>query len=234
MRSFRRKLAGLRPGGFTLVELAVVSAILAGLAVAVVTYVGSTSQTVNTEMTATVGELRTGVDTSSLGSYGGGSGPAPRVVFVSGAEGWSVADNGATIRCGSAPEDSTAEFLIDGVATTITRASGRSGIKFPQDALFACTSAVPSGQFYGLWDWQEFGGSFEFNADVFHWDVSHVEGSDMENMFLGVVGFNRDLSAWTPGCATDTPPTEAPAGFYPTDPSSWTLPKPSWGAPCPG
>jgi prepilin-type N-terminal cleavage/methylation domain-containing protein len=74
MRSFRRKLAGLRPGGFTLVELAVVSAILAGLAVAVVTYVGSTSQTVNTGMTATVGEVRTGVDTSSLGSYGGGSG----------------------------------------------------------------------------------------------------------------------------------------------------------------
>jgi prepilin-type N-terminal cleavage/methylation domain-containing protein len=74
MRSFRRKLAGLRPGGFTLVELAVVSAILAGLAVAVVTYVGSTSQTVNTEMTATVSEVRTGVDTSGLGSYGGGSG----------------------------------------------------------------------------------------------------------------------------------------------------------------
>jgi prepilin-type N-terminal cleavage/methylation domain-containing protein len=72
MRSFRRKLAGLRPGGFTLVELAVVSAILAGLAVAVVTYVGSTSQTVNTEMTATVDEVRTGVDTSGLGQYGGG------------------------------------------------------------------------------------------------------------------------------------------------------------------
>jgi prepilin-type N-terminal cleavage/methylation domain-containing protein len=73
MRSFRRKLAGLRPGGFTLVELAVVSAILAGLAVAVVTYVGSTSQTVNTEMTATVDEVRTGVDTSGLGQYSGGA-----------------------------------------------------------------------------------------------------------------------------------------------------------------
>jgi prepilin-type N-terminal cleavage/methylation domain-containing protein len=70
MRSFRRKLAGLRPGGFTLVELAVVSAILAGLAVAVVAYVGSTSQTVNTEVAGTVDELRTGVDTSGFGDYG--------------------------------------------------------------------------------------------------------------------------------------------------------------------
>jgi prepilin-type N-terminal cleavage/methylation domain-containing protein len=78
MRSFRRKLAGLRPGGFTLVELAVVSAILAGLAVAVVTYVGSTSQTVDGAMDSTVGELRTGADTSGLGDYG----PAAPSAFV--------------------------------------------------------------------------------------------------------------------------------------------------------
>jgi prepilin-type N-terminal cleavage/methylation domain-containing protein len=56
--------------GFTLVELAVVSAILAGLAIAVITYVTSTSGTVDSEMQNTVDELNSGVDTSGLGNYG--------------------------------------------------------------------------------------------------------------------------------------------------------------------
>jgi prepilin-type N-terminal cleavage/methylation domain-containing protein len=55
--------------GFTLVELAVVSAILAGLAIAVIGYVSTTSTKVDDSMDTTVQKLNSGVSTAGLGDY---------------------------------------------------------------------------------------------------------------------------------------------------------------------
>jgi uncharacterized delta-60 repeat protein len=81
-RRSSRRTSKLR-SGFTLGELAVVSAILAGLAIAIITYVSSTSQTVNTEVAATVDELRTGVDIGQLRAGAGGYGTPGEVEGVS-------------------------------------------------------------------------------------------------------------------------------------------------------
>jgi prepilin-type N-terminal cleavage/methylation domain-containing protein len=190
MRSFRRKLAGLRPGGFTLVELAVVSAILAGLAVAVVTYVGSTSQTVNTEMAATVNEVRTGLDTSGLGQYGGGAGPAPRVVFVVGDAGFGVNANGVTVECGGAGDGTSGTFTVDGNSVTFVKRT-KAQIT-TSNAATSCTS--------GITNMSEMFWFSEFNEDISHWDTSSV--TNMRQMFLESA-FNQDISAWDVSKVTD-------------------------------
>jgi prepilin-type N-terminal cleavage/methylation domain-containing protein len=55
--------------GFTLVELAVVAAILAGLAIAIVAFVATESATVDSNMQTAVNKLESGVDTAGLGNY---------------------------------------------------------------------------------------------------------------------------------------------------------------------
>jgi surface protein len=64
------------------------------------------------------------------------------------------------------------------------------------------------------------------NVDITNWDVSSV--TDMRLMFRNLVDFNQDLSSW---CVSQIP--SKPSNFD-IGTSSWTLPRPNWGASCGG
>ena len=64
--------------------------------------------------------------------------------------------------------------------------------------------------------------AISFNQDIWTWIVKNV--TNMTSMFDNAVSFNQDLSRWT----VDLIPTQ-PVDFD-TGATSWTLPRPSWGA----
>jgi len=94
-----------------------------------------------------------------------------------------------------------------------------------------------------------FNGSTNFNQPLNNWDVSNVENmrtmfnlcsnfnqplnnwntssvTNMLDMFNRALNFDQDLSSW---CVQQIP--TQPIGFD-NNASSWTLPRPNWGAPC--
>ncbi len=64
-----------------------------------------------------------------------------------------------------------------------------------------------------------------FNANIGSWDTSNV--TDMDSMFNQASSFNQDLSGW---CVRKIYSEPASFDDYAT---SWTLPRPNWGATCP-
>ena len=63
-----------------------------------------------------------------------------------------------------------------------------------------------------------------FNKPIGRWNTSNVLG--MESMFLDAVAFNQDLSGWCVEIIAGKP------DFFDLRASSWTLPRPNWGASC--
>ena len=91
--------------------------------------------------------------------------------------------------------------------------------------------AVAFNQNIGGWDTSAvtnmghmFAGATAFNGDISGWDTSAV--TSMSNMFRDAASFNQDISGW---CVEQiaSKPTNFDNGA-----TSWTLPKPNWGAPC--
>ena len=88
-----------------------------------------------------------------------------------------------------------------------------------------------------------------FNGDISGWDTSAV--TDMSYMFYAATAFNGDISGWDTGSATSmsfmfqgassfnqdlsgwcVEQISSQPALFAAGATSWTLPKPNWGAPC--
>lgn len=76
----------------------------------------------------------------------------------------------------------------------------------------------------------DLGRESQFNQDISSWNVTGVimkmYGTGFDTMFYNNKVFNQDLSSWCVSAITSIPTQ------FSTGATSWTLPKPNWGAPC--
>lgn len=122
----------------------------------------------------------------------------------------------------SAPADRIPDitFWNTSSATTMSSmffGSSNNGLGFNQD--------ISGWNVSNVTDFRNmFHGNNEFNQNISTWNTSSA--TIMDSMFEDASSFNQDLSSW----CVELIPSE-PTDFD-TGATSWTLPRPNWGAPC--
>ena len=137
-------------------------------------------------------------------------------------QGYSLANNGVTVKCEGMPNGETIE--INGKLYRVTNTASEA-VHYTKLGKKVCTSNITNMKemFKHVPNSSPLIGSPSFNKDISHWDTSNV--TDMSSMFRNVTYFNSNISHWNTSNVTNMSLMFYNAQYFNQDISQWNTSK---------